>query len=277
MHIKRIKLPAFRNLREFEIDFTEEVVDTSVEGGKRTFDSHAIIGANGTGKSNLLEAIITIFRDLDLYRNASLEYELDYSIRGHNIEITAVEGKRPTVTIDGKRARAKQLSDEAREYLPSNIFVYYSGKNERIEKLFQDHQRRFNRRMEITVEEYLPEQLLIDFAGEEEQAQAIEEYTQRIDRQRERLGEDQLRRLFYCRGGHSQLVLLACMLSNDEMFTQLLSDLNIVDLDSALFVLKQPHRLRRNLSETDIVEGDKRFWYARGEVVRACYALYEIS
>lgn len=51
------------------------------------------------------------------------------------------------------------------------------------------------------------------------------------------------------------------------MFTQLLNDLNIVELDSALFVLKQPYRRRQNLKEKDIVEGDKRFWYARGTVV----------
>jgi hypothetical protein len=47
----------------------------------------------------------------------------------------------------------------------------------------------------------------------------------------------------------------------------LLNDLNIVELDSALFVLKQPYRLRQNLEETDILEGDNRFWYARGQVV----------
>ncbi|MEK7831603.1 MAG: AAA family ATPase, partial [Acidobacteriota bacterium] len=129
------------------------------------------------------------------------------------------------------------------------------------------HQQRFNRRMEITAEEYLPEHLLTGFTGQEEQAEAIAEHKRRTDHQRKRLGEDQLRRLFYCRGGHSQLVLLACMLSKDDAFTQLLKDLDIVEMDSALFVLKQPYRLRRDLDEKDILEGDNRFWYARGNVV----------
>lgn len=265
MHLQRIKISKFRNLRDFEIDFTESINDPSRE--QRSFNSHAVIGANGTGKSNLLEAIIIIFRDLDLNQPASLTYEMDYNIRGHHIEIEAIVGKRPKVMIDGDGASAKRLSEEAREFLPSTIFVYYSGKNERIAQLFQAHQRRFNRRMEITAEEYLPERIFTDFTDPEEQAQAIEEYSRRADQQRERLGEDQLRRLFYCRGGHSQLVLLACMLSKDKVFKDLLNDLNIVDLDSALFVLKQPHRLRRNLSEKDILEGDRRFWFARGEVV----------
>jgi predicted ATPase len=266
MHLQRIRLTLFRNLRDFEITFTESVEDQNVEGGQRTFNSHAVIGINGVGKSNLIEAIIIIFRDLDLNQPASFDYEMDYSIRGHQIKLTALSGKRPTVTIDDKRGSAKQLSDEAREYLPSNVFVYYSGKNDRIEQLFKAHQRRFNERMEISAEEYLPEALLQDFTGQEEQAEAIAEHKRRADRRREQLGEDQLRRLFYCRGGHSQLVLLACLLSKDAIFTELLEGLNIEELDSALFVLKQPYRLRQP-KEKDILEGDKRFWYARGTVV----------
>jgi predicted ATPase len=266
MHLQRIKLPSFRNLKNFEITFTERVEDPNVEGGQRTFNSHAVIGANGAGKSNLIEAIITIFRDLDLYQPASFDYEIDYSIRDHEIRLAAANGKRPIVMIDGKRGSAKQLSDEAREYLPSNVFVYYSGKNDRIEQLFQDHQERFNKLMEITTEEYLPEQLLLNFTGKENQVEAIAEHKRRADRRREQLGEDQLRRLFYCRSGHSQLVLLACLLSKDEMFTQILKDLNIEELDSALFVLKQPYRLRQP-NEKDILEGDKRFWYAHGTEV----------
>jgi DNA repair exonuclease SbcCD nuclease subunit len=211
MHLQRIKLPVFRNLKDFEIAFTESVEDPTVEGGQRTFNSHAVIGTNGAGKSNLIEAIIIIFRDLDLNQPAIFDYEMDYTIRGHQIKITALSGKRPTVTIDGQRGSAKQLSDEARKYLPSNVFVYYSGKNDRIEQLFKAHQRRFNERMEISAEEYLPETLLQDFTGQEEQAEAIAEHKRRADRRREQLGEDQLRRLFYCRGVMvNSSCLLAC-------------------------------------------------------------------
>lgn len=267
MHLQRLKISAFRNLKNFEIAFTEGADDPTVEGGRRSFNSHAVIGANGSGKSNLIEAIITIFRDLDLNQVASLDYELDYGIRDHRVELKAQAGKLPKAVIDGESVSAGRLSDDAREFLPSNVFVYYSGKNERIEWLFQEHQKRFSRRMEITAEEYLPEHFLIGFTGQEEQAEAIADYKRRVDRQRERLGEDQLRRLFYCRGGHTQLVLLACMLSKDDAFAQLLKDLDIVELESALFVLKQPYRLRRDLDEKGILEGDNRFWYARGNVV----------
>jgi predicted ATPase len=267
MHLLRLKVASYRNLKDFEITFTAGVDDPDVEGGRRTFNSHAVIGANGAGKSNMIEAIITIFRDLDLNETTAFDYELDYGIRGHRIELKGNAGKLPSVSIDGQPAHSTRLSKEAREFLPSNVFVYYSGKNERIEKLFQHHQQRFNERMEITAEEYLPEQLLTGYTGQEAQARAIADHKRREDRRRERLGEDQLRRLFYCRGGHGQLVLLACLLSKDEAFTTLLQDLSIVELDSALFVLKQPHRFRQKLSESQILEGDKRFWYARGDVV----------
>ncbi len=76
-----------------------------------------------------------------------------------------------------------------------------------------------------------------------------------------------IRRLFYCRGGHGQLVLLACLLSEDPVFAELLENLNVLELDSALFVLKQPYQLKQNLTEDDILHGDNRFWYARGTVV----------
>src|ERR1700755_1277505 len=109
MHLRRIKIKAFRNLNDFEIDFDVGTPDPHVERGWRTFNSHAIIGANGAGKSNLLEAIITIFRDLDLNQVASLDSELDYSIREHFIEIKAATGKRSSVLIDNERATAKRL------------------------------------------------------------------------------------------------------------------------------------------------------------------------
>ncbi len=60
---------------------------------------------------------------------------------------------------------------------------------------------------------------------------------------------------FYCRGGHSQLVLLSCLLSRDDEFKKLLTKLNIESIESANFVLKRPHVLR-DLKDDDILEGD---------------------
>ena len=54
MRIDRLTIGNFKNLRELTIDFDEEYPTT------------VILGRNGTGKSNLLEALIIIFRDLNL-------------------------------------------------------------------------------------------------------------------------------------------------------------------------------------------------------------------
>lgn len=225
MHLHRLKIAAFRNLKDFEIAF-----DPGGAAPGERFGSHAVIGQNGTGKSNLLEAIVTIFRDLDLNEPASLDYELDYAVRGHRIEVRAQRGKTPRVNIDGESATARKLAEHGREYLPSHVFAYYSGKNERIESLFQAHQHRFTSTLKNS-------------------------------------DDDLMRRLFYCRGGHAQLVLLACLLSGDPVFVDLLEELNIESLESALFVLKRPYSLQKP-KEADIREGDPRFWYARGTLVR---------
>ncbi len=241
MRLERLKIQDFRNLRDFEITFTRSALDA--DGHELEFKSHAVIGPNGSGKSNMIEAVVTIFRDLDLNEFASLDYELDYKIRGYQINITAVAGNEPRVTIDGEAHEAWELSDTyregddpeepqrgyARRYLPSNIFTYYSGKNERLEALFQSHQERY--------------------------IENINEYEKRQD------SDSIIRRLFYCRNPHSRLVLLVCLLAPEQNLKQILNDLNIVETDSALFVLKKPYRLDTDFSKEEIDNGDQRFWY----------------
>jgi predicted ATPase len=289
MQLQFLRLPHFRNLRELDISFTSHF-SPAFEGADATkfkpIRSHVLIGQNGVGKSNLIEALITIFRDIDLDREAAFDYTLEYEIRGHVVRIQAdtAKQKRPFVWVDEERVTQEYLikngstdkvpRDERRgpRLLPTHIFAYYSGRNERIEALFQEHQRRFNQRLEITADEVLSEHLLDRFTASEADIRAIEEVKRRRDSRLKQIGDDRLRRLFYCRGGHSQLVLLACLLSDDPVFQKVLKNLHIESLESALFVLKEPHRLREKrkggkLDENEINEGDPRFWYARGNVV----------
>ena len=155
MHLQRLKIPNFRNLRDFEITFTASAEDA--DGIARIFKSHAVIGQNGSGKSNMIEAIVTIFRDLDLNESTPFDYELDYSRnydgQRYDIQIFNKIGSQPLVTINGESVEPWLLSDRygetnesskpergsARKYLPSHIFTYYSGKSERLEALFRDH------------------------------------------------------------------------------------------------------------------------------------------
>lgn len=276
MKLQRIRIPTFRNLRDLDIAFDTHLppaAGSPSDALPKSIRSHALIGQNGTGKSNLIEALITIFRDVDLDREAVFDYTLEYSIRGHVVRIEAdiAKQKRPFVWVDGKSESQGHLLKN-RELLPAHIFAYYSGRNERIESLFQEHQRRFSQRQEITTDEVLSEQLLDNFTGSEADIRAVEEAKRRRESRLKQAGDDRLRRLFYCRGGHSQLVLLACLLSDDPVFQKVLKNLHIESLESALFVLKEPHRLREKrrsgkFDEQELNEGDPRFWYARGNVV----------
>ncbi|WP_263064401.1 AAA family ATPase [Dickeya dadantii] len=275
MQLLRIRIPAFRNLRDLDIAFDTylQFAASATDVPPKPIRSHALIGQNGTGKSNLIEALITIFRDVDLDRDAAFDYMLEYSIRGYVVRIEAdtSKQKRPYVWVNDKNESQGYLLKN-RELLPAHIFAYYSGRNERIEALFQEHQRRFNQRQEITTDEVLSEQLLENFTGSDADIRAIEEAKRRREARLKQAGDDRLRRLFYCRGGHSQLVLLACLLSDDPVFQKVLKNLHIESLESALFVLKEPHRLREKrrggrFDEQELNEGDPRFWYARGNVV----------
>jgi predicted ATPase len=289
MQLRHLAIPNFRNLRGAVIDFAthlEPQLGSASRAEPKAIRSHALIGQNGTGKSNLIEALITIFRDVDLGRDAAFDYTLEYEIRGHVVRLQAdlTKQRRPFVWVDGDRVSQDYLNkndpprktprDERRgpRLLPSHVFAYYSGRNERIEALFQEHQKRFNRLREVTTDEVLPEQVLTNFKGTEADIRAIEEAKQRREKRMKQAGDDRLRRLLYCRGGHSQLVLLACLLSDDPVFQKVLKNLHIESLESALFVLKEPYLLRekrRNgkFDEVELNEGDPRFWYARGSVV----------
>jgi predicted ATPase len=277
MQLRHLAIPQFRNLRGVVIDFAtqlEPAPGAPPDSSPKVIRSHALIGQNGVGKSNLIEALITIFRDVDLDRDAAIDYTLEYEIRGHTVKLQAdtTKQKRPFVWVDGKAETQGHLLKN-RQLLPSHVFAYYSGRNERIEALFQEHQRRFNQRQEITAEEKLSGEALASlYRNSQFDAEAAAKLQADIESRVRRTGDDRLRRLFYCRGGHSQLVLLACLLSDDPVFQKVLKNLHIEALESALFVLKEPHRLREKrrggrFDETELNEGDPRFWYARGNVV----------
>src|SRR5690606_29994033 len=110
MKLLRICIPNFRNLRDLDIVFETHLLpaESKTEGAPsptetRAIRTHALIGQNGTGKSNLIEALITIFRDVDLDRESAFDYTLEYGIRDHVVRIEAdtVKQKRPYVWVDG--------------------------------------------------------------------------------------------------------------------------------------------------------------------------------
>lgn len=222
MRLDRLKIPAYRNLRGFEIDFDENQATT------------VLLGQNGTGKSNLIEALVEIFRELELGDVPAFAYELEYQCHDHAIHIHGDprrKRRRLDVSVDGKQLTQKAFQAGLDTYLPKYVFAYYSGWSSRLEQHFDRSTRRHYERILKSPDREMP-----------------------------------LRRLFFCRKHYSQLVLLAFFLAQPADTRGLLEQyLGITSFESALFVLKTPWwRGSGRPSGTRQAEGDPRFWHARG-------------
>jgi predicted ATPase len=222
MRLDWLRIPSYGNLQNFEIDFDENQPTT------------VLIGRNGSGKSNLIEAIVEIFRELELVRVPSFAYILRYTCREQIIEVDADPertNKRLQISVDGQSMTQKAFKENINAYLPSYVFAYYSGWSSRLEKQFEKPTRDY--------------------------------YREILNSKR---SEMLLRRLFFCRKEYSQLALLVFFLSESVSALKLLEDyLQIKCFDSALFVLKTPWwRGSGAPSQIQLDEGNPNFWYARG-------------
>ena len=75
MRIDKVYIEEFKNLKDFQIDINEEVMQT------------VLIGENAAGKSNLLEALVIIFRDLDLKSQTLFNYQIDYECGENSLRV----------------------------------------------------------------------------------------------------------------------------------------------------------------------------------------------
>lgn len=223
MRILRLNIKDYGNLQDFE--FKPDLKPQTT----------VILGRNGAGKSNLIEVLVEIFRDLEAADASSFYYELDYHIRDYSIQIINNPNSRPKqyILVDGNRKSRTAFNEKADEYLPKYVFAYYSGWNRRLEQLFDKPTKDlYQKWKQGSTSENIP-----------------------------------LRRLFYCRKDYSQLVLLAFFLmdKNPKIKQFLLDYLKIRDFESALFVMHKPFwRNNKKPTENDIKYGDPVFWYARG-------------
>lgn len=233
MRIDKVYIEEFKNLRKFSIDLDESKMHT------------VLMGQNAAGKSNFIEAIVLIFRDLDHERETEFTYEIEYRCNGRYLK--AIGGKNvkgiyqlyigEKIGNDIKyplKPLSKAIFRENKDkYLPKHVFSYYSGVSDRLLKHFDRHQVRFR-----------------------------DDLLKGIDHP--------IRRLFYARNIHSHFVLMSFFSFSDEKIQNFLSEyLNIIGLESVLFVFKEPNWLR-NKNPSD-------FWGAKGLVRSFLEELWEIS
>ncbi|QPN66248.1 AAA family ATPase [Synechococcus sp. CBW1006] len=235
MRLDCLTIPSYRNLQSFTIDFDECQATT------------VLIGRNGSGKSNLFEAIVEIFRELESGGPPPFAYILEYSCRDHKIRIDADPGrasKRLAISVDGTGITQAAFKQGLQDLLPNYIFAYYSGWSSRLERHFDRPTRKHYAAILNARHKQFP-----------------------------------LRRMFFCRKEYSQLVLLAFFLEKTAAARDLLEKyLGIKGFVSALFVLKTPWwRGSGAPKKIQLEEGDARFWYARGAFKDFLDRLWECS
>lgn len=250
----------FKNLKDVTIDFDESHWVT------------VVIGWNGTGKSNVLEALAIIFRDLIMREKQPafafvLQYRMGSGADTIHIEIDADpdRAKDPFIIHVAKDSEARGvgtltpfIEDELavspkrgtritysaflkndEKYIPRYVFSYYSGESPRMYDVFRPY---------------------------------LEKYDSDL-----RSGKDPgLKRLFYALPVHSQFVLLAFLIQQSDDVRNFLQDHLSIDpdegIESVLFVLRQPPWADKKRKG-----GDPRFWNARGIVSEFLYRLYDIA
>lgn len=255
----------FKNLKNVTIDFDQDHWVT------------VVIGWNGTGKSNVLEALAIIFRDLIAKkRTPGFAFQLAYRMgagenlrhihidadpdrekepftihvatdaqaRGEGILIPIIDSEQPLSALRGNAIKLAAFLNADNEYLPRYVFSYYSGESPRMHEVFRPY---------------------------------LENYDSKL-----RNGEDPgLKRLFYAMPVHSQFVLLAFMIKQSPEVRELLENNMGIDPDegveSVLFVLKQPGWSKRRGNKKVDGAGDERFWGAKGVVQTFLDRLQSIS
>lgn len=77
LKLDKLWIGDFKNLTDITIDFDQTSLTT------------VLVGQNAAGKSNLIEALVLIFRDLNLGMDPEFSYRLDYICRNRRIQIDA--------------------------------------------------------------------------------------------------------------------------------------------------------------------------------------------
>lgn len=114
MKIKSIKVKGYKNLKD----------ETLTELNISNCDKYvALIGLNGSGKSNIIEAISLIFHNLKAGSETSFNYKIEYSIDGNDVSV-----EDDVMKVKGRSVAKRRIP----EFLPKNIIASYSGEELRM-------------------------------------------------------------------------------------------------------------------------------------------------
>ena len=235
-------LSAFKNLEDYRVRFDP------------AHGLDVVLGWNGTGKSNLFEALVIIFRDLHEWstRNRWPEepmnaYRVLYEIDDRLIDVVwnPTTMKRPSVSATERSSKDKDFLAISRTDLPLPHFVfgYYSGPTNRL------------------AEHFLPMK----------QAHYIRLLNAKSDDPNTLSDLLEQRRFFCAETHHAKYVLLAfCYRKDPEISTFLKEQLHITGFESALFVIRRPAWAKPGAKASE-------FWGARGVMRRIMERLRDFA
>ena len=238
MRLDRVYIDGFKNLKQLDIDFDERHLTT------------VLIGQNGAGKSNLIEALAIVFSHVDL-RSAALRfrYRVTYRIQPRKakagqltrVVLSNMQGEAP-IEIDGKAVARAEFERNKTEWFPDLILGYYSGSGRRLEKVFDRHQTNYYKAIARNNDEDACFQALLT------------------------------RRLFYCRHVHGTMALLAQFaFPNQEANTLLKEVVRITGFHSALTLFREPWYAKGGREKKRQEAGN--LWGAGGPAGRTAHLL----
>ena len=237
MRIKSIKTSKYKNLRDIQLDFGADLITL-------------LVGQNGLGKSNLIEILTFIFKDLytitkkkDFIASANKselnDYTIEYECRGIDVKIDYDDGNQLSIytkrqSEDYESMSFAEYQRNAKTLLPNRIVGYYSGENKRLERMLDKYTEKDKKRQSNTYKD-----------GNETQ---------------------KLRSIFFSENKHSQLILFTLAMywehpeigqSVDKILTDLLGINKIIGFD---LTFKSPSFFK-------LKENEKRLEYYEGEIL----------
>lgn len=251
MRLLRVYIDGYRNLKKVEVNFDKDSLTT------------VVIGENGSGKSNLIEAIVEVFRahSLRQAKNVKFQYEIVYEIDKKFVTVSNMSEESERLGFECEISTGENISHEGKgrdditlmayadgDILPDIIMGYYSGNGRGLEKLFDYHQSRY-----------------YSVINKEKPENHYEEAREE-------------RRLFYCRPIHGVLALLSYLAKpgKDKHAKALLTEkLGITGFHSALAHFKEPSWFPG--SKVAAVRETGNVWGAHGPAGKCARALKDAS
>lgn len=242
MRLDRVYIHGFKNLKQLEVDFDESRLTT------------VLIGQNGAGKSNLIEALALVFSQVDL-RTAALRfsYRITYRIQARKAKpgvltkvVLSNMPREAPYQVDGRTVPRTEFEKNKSEWFPDLILGYCSGSGRRLEQVFDRHQTIYYKAIARNNDEAACHQALL------------------------------ARRMFFCRHVHGVMALLAQFAFPNKDADKLLKEIvGITGYHSALALFHEPWYAKGGREKK--LEDAQNFWGAQGPAGRTAHLLKSLA